>query len=202
MSRFILVRHGKTKLHKASRFWGKTDVELSDTGIRQAEQLRDCLAKEKINAVYTSQLSRARRTAEIIAARQGVKVQVCSDLNECNFGFVEGMTFTEIQKQYPELAEALRSSDNAAKFAGGESISELDERVQNFLPHLKQHKEKETVLIVAHGGTLLLLICHLLEIDISNWRKLRLDLASRTIIDTSDNGAIMSKLNDTSHLKT
>jgi alpha-ribazole phosphatase len=202
MSRIILVRHGQTKLHKASRFWGKTDVELSATGIRQAEQLRDCLAREKINAVYSSQLSRARRTAEIIASRQGAKVQVYSDLNECDFGFVEGMTFTEIQKQYPQLAEALRSSDNAARFAGGESISELDERVQNFLSRLKKHREKETVLIVAHGGTLLFLICHLLEIDTRNWRKMRLDLASRTIIDTYDNGAIISKLNDTSHLET
>ena len=201
MSRLILVRHGRTKLHHDERFWGKTDVELSDTGIMQAEQLRDRLAKEKINAIYTSQLSRARVTAEIIAAKHGVNVQTCSDLNECNFGFVEGLTFTEIQQLHPELAETLSGFDTLAQFPGGESFTELDERVQSLLPRLTKHKEKETVLIVAHGGTLLLLICHLLEIDIKNWRKMRLDLASRSIIDTYPQGAILSTLNDISHLK-
>ena len=201
MSRLILVRHGKTKLHHADRFWGKTDVTLSNTGIRQAEQLRDRLATEKINAIYTSQLSRARVTAEIIAAKHGVKTQSCSELVEMNFGYVEGLTFQEIEKLHPKLAEELNDWNARPNFPGGESFDNLDSRVQSFLPRLKKHKEKETVLIVAHGGTLRLIICHLLRIDAKHWRKIRIDRASLSIIDTYPQGAILSTLNDISHLK-
>ena len=69
MSRILLVRHGQTKLNRGDRFWGKTDVALSNIGIKQAECLRDRLTSEKITAVYTSTLRRARLTAEIVASR-------------------------------------------------------------------------------------------------------------------------------------
>ena len=201
MSKLLLVRHGRTKLHHDERFWGKTDVELSDIGIKQAEKLRDRLAKEKITAIYSSELSRARLTAETIAASHKMDVQICPELNECNFGYVEGLTFTEIQQLHPQLAKTLSGFDTLAQFPGGESFSDLDRRVQSFLKRLKEHKDKDTVLIVAHGGTLLLMICHLLKIDIKNWRKMRLGLASLTVIDTYPQGVIMSSLNDVSHLK-
>jgi len=74
LSRLLLVRHGETRLNNAKRFWGKTDVELSDTGIRQAEQMRDHLATQKIDVIYASNLSRARVTAEIIASRHQLSI--------------------------------------------------------------------------------------------------------------------------------
>ncbi len=67
MSRFILVRHGDTKLNSRERFWGHSDVELSAAGVAQAEKLRDRLATEKISAIYSSELQRALLTAETIA---------------------------------------------------------------------------------------------------------------------------------------
>jgi broad specificity phosphatase PhoE len=202
MSRLLLVRHGKTKLHKASRFWGKTDVELNAEGIRQARQLRDRLATEKIEAIYASNLSRARRTAEIIASRHQPDVTLCEELDECNFGRCEGLTFEEISRLYPELAELLNGSDMLARFPGGESLEDLDNRIRKFLPILEEHDSGETVLIVAHGGTLLLLICQLLRIGPENWRKMRLDFSSLSIVDMYPQGGILGLLNDVSHLKT
>jgi broad specificity phosphatase PhoE len=201
LSKLILVRHGVTNLQQHDeRFWGSTDVKLSSAGVRQAELLSDRLAKEKINAVYSSVLSRARTTAEIIALRHKLDVISCPELNECNFGYAEGLTFTEIQRLHPELAKTLKGFDTAVRFPGGESFIELDNRVQQFLNRLDAHTEKETLVIVAHGGTLLLLICHLLEIDIKHWRQMRLYQASMSIMDTYPEGAILSLLNDVSHL--
>ena len=88
MSRLILVRHGDTKSNSADRFWGQTDVRLSDSGIKQAEQLRDRLSTEKIDAIYSSNLCRASETARIIAASHQLGIVTCNELREINFGNV------------------------------------------------------------------------------------------------------------------
>ena len=201
MSRLILVRHGNTKLNSGKRFWGKTDVELSDKGIQEAEKLRDRLAKEKINAIYASNLSRARLTAEIIASKRKLNVTTRAELNEINFGFLEGLTFEEIGKLHPEMAEVLSNWSVKPKFPGGESLDDLNNRVQKFLIRLQKHKPEETILIVSHAGTLRLLICNLLAIGLEHWRHIRLDLASLSIMETYPEGAVLSLLNDVSHLK-
>ena len=201
MAKLLLVRHGITKLYQADRFWGSIDVTLSDAGIRQAENLRDRLKKEEIKAAYSSTLSRTRLTAEIIASARKLKVTPAPELNECNFGYVEGLTFAEINQQYPDLAEVLLGFDIDTRFPGGESFAEFDKRVQGFLPHLKDHKTAETVLIVAHGGSLPLIVCHLLGLPITLWRQLRINQASLSIMETYPQGAVLNLLNDTCHLK-
>ncbi len=200
MARLLLIRPGQTKLHQADRFWGKTDIELSDTGIRQAEQLRDRMARNKIDAIYTSTLLRAIETAEIIASRHKVKVTTFAELCECNFGYIEGLTFKEISRKYPELATEL-SSGKVVSFPGGESLEQLDKRVQRFLEKLKQLKPPSTVAIVAHSGPLRLIVCHLLGLGTEHWLQMRVDHASLSIVETYPQGTILNLLNDTSHLK-
>ncbi len=201
MSRLLLVRHGDTKLNNVKRFWGKTDVPLSDEGIKQTEKLRDRLATQKINAIYTSRLSRTRDTAEIIASKHKLNIVTRDDLDEINFGWVEGLTFDEIKKLHPELAKVLSNWNARPKFPGGESLDELDNRVSNFLDYLKKHKPKETVLIVAHFGTLRLIICRLLGIGLEHWQQVQINVASLSIMETYPQGAMLSLLNDVSHLK-
>jgi alpha-ribazole phosphatase len=200
MPKLLLVRHGNTRLNSAARFWGQTDVELSAEGIAQAEKLRDRLASQKIDTVYASNLSRAVATARIIATRHKVKIVTREELGEIDFGEVEGLAFDEINERYPELAESMANWSIHPGFPGGETIDQLDERVNEFLPQLKKHTEAETILIVAHSGILRLMICNLLAIGKKHWRQLRIDLASLSIIDTYPRGAILSLLNDISHL--
>ncbi len=201
MPRLLLVRHGNTNLDNVKKFWGKTDVELSADGIRQAEKLRDRLATQRIDAIYASNLSRARLTAEIIASKHHLDITTRAELSEINFGLVEGLTFDEISQLYPELAETLSNWNTRPKFPGGESLDELNNRVQKFLKRLKKHKPEEAILIVAHFGTLRLIICNLLEIGLEHWQQMRLDLASLSIVETYPQGTILSLLNDVSHLK-
>jgi len=201
LARLLLVRHGNTQLNSAQRFWGQTDVKLSDEGIRQAERLRDRLAKEKLSAIYTSNLSRAQATAEIIACRHQLALTTCPELREIDFGLVEGLTFDEIKQQKPTLAEQLFRWNARPQFPGGESLDRLNRRVKTFLPVLAGHAPAETVLVVAHSGVLRLLICNLLGIALEHWRQLRIDLASLSTVDTYPEGAILSRLNDTNHLQ-
>jgi len=200
LAKLLLVRHGRTRLYQSDRFWGSTDIPLSDLGIKQAELLRDRLASEKITAVYSSGLSRTKVAAEIIAAPHRKKVTAVPELNECNFGYVEGLTFGEIQQQYPDLAEVLLGFDIDTQFPGGESFSELDDRVRKFLPVLEEYTVKDTVLIVGHGGTLPLFVCRLLGIPIKLWRQFRITQGSLSIIEMYREGSYLTLLNDTSHL--
>jgi len=200
MARLLLIRHGQTKLHRADRFWGSTDIELSEEGIRQAEQLRDRLARIKIDTVYASTLVRATATAEIIASRHKIPVTPLPELCECSFGYAEGLTFREISHRYPELAGEL-ASGKAISFPGGESLGQLNLRVEKFLEKLEQHKPDARIIIVAHGGPLRLIICNLLNLGIEHWLQLRIDRASLSVVETYPQGNILNLLNDVSHLK-
>jgi alpha-ribazole phosphatase len=162
--------------------------------------LRSRLASEKIDAIYASTLSRAHATAEIIATGHRAKVTPSGELCECNFGDIEGLTFEEIKRLYPALAQELSDRKTAA-FPGGETINQLNKRVQTFLKRLGKLKLEETVLIVAHGGPIRLIICNLLGLGLEHWVQMRVDHASLSIVETYPGTAILSLLNDVSHLK-
>jgi len=195
------VRHGDTELNSAERYWGQSDVKLSASGLRQAERLRHRLAAEKIDAIYSSNLSRASATAEVIASKHQLEVIVCAELSEINFGKFEGLTFAEISQLYPEIAKLWVERSPSLEFPGGEKLAEFDKRIGKFMSRLKKHSPEETILIVAHAGTLRVLLCRLLGIELKHRWQFRLDLASLSIVETYPQGAILSRLNDVSHLR-
>jgi len=201
LPRLLLVRHGNTELNSAQVFMGHADVELSATGYQQVERLRDRLSVEKIDAIYCSDLRRALLTAETIASRHRLAVAACPELREINYGAVDGLTFAEIRRLYPEVAKLCVDWSPQLEFPGGESITQLNQRVTGFLDRLKQHGPEQTVLVVTHGGPLRLMVCSLLGIDLRHWRQINIDLASLSIVDTYPEVAIVSLLNDTSHLR-
>lgn len=201
MARLFLVRHGETDSNSAFRYWGKTDVGLGSEGIRQAEQIRDRLAEQRIDCIYTSDLKRTRLTAEIIARPHQIDIINCPELREIDFGDVEGLDFKEVQAKFPEVARKWIQHDPELVYPGGESLLQLDERIARFRARLSAHTPQETVLIVAHSGVLRTLICQLLGMDLKYRWNLRIDLASLSIVETYPNFAILSLLNDVSHLK-
>ena len=200
MSRLLLVRHGDTESGSALRYWGQSDVELSAVGLRQVERLRDRLATERIDAIYTSNLQRALVTAKVIASKHQSNVITCTELNEVNFGKIEGLTFDEVSQLYPEVAKLWVSQSLSLEFPEGENFDKFNNRVSKFLSRLDKHAPEETILIAAHAGPLRLLVCHLLGLELRHWRQFRLDLASLSIVETYSQGVILNLLNDVSHL--
>ena len=194
------MRHGDTELSSTERLWGHTDVTLSDAGFRQAERLCHRLATEKIDAVYSSDLKRAALTAETITAGHKLNVITCPELREVNFGKLEGLTFDQIRQLHPEVARLWLEASPGLKFPDGESINEFNDRVSKFPGKLEKHSAEETILIVAHSGSLRLLVCRLLGTDLRHWWQIRLSLASLTVIETHPQGAMLTCLNDVCHL--
>jgi broad specificity phosphatase PhoE len=200
LSRLLLVRHGETAMNSALRYWGKTDVDLGAAGIEQAGRLRRRLENEKIDHIYSSSMQRTMLTARTIASGRNLAVTGCDELREIDFGRIEGLDYSQVQVQFPQVARMWAGRDPALVYPEGESLAQLDARISRFLQRLSVHAENETLLIVAHSGVLRSLMCLLLELESGCRWKLRLDLASLSIVDTYPDTAILSLLNDTSHL--
>lgn len=199
MARILLVRHGTTEWNESGRYQGISDIPLNEQGLRQAEALRQRLAGERIDVIYSSDLKRAVQTAGAIAAGRDLEVIDCRELREMNFGEFEGLTFTEIGDRYDSEWWAARDAN--LEIPGGESISQLAARVSAFAERLSSYDKGETVLIVAHGGTLRALICLLLGLGLEHWWQIGIDSASLTEIDTYSERTVLSLLNDACHVR-
>lgn len=200
MMRLLLVRHADSEYAGSGRYWGHTDVGLGPVGFKQAERLRDRLAEEELHCIYSSDLQRALRTAQIIASAHQVDLIPCSELQEISFGEFEGMSFRAIEKRFPGAAHYWVGEDACTAFPGGESLNDLQNRVESFLNRLVKYSPEQTVLIVAHGGPLRIMLCGLLGISMQRWWNMRLDPASLTMLDTYPEGPILHLLNDICHL--
>src|SRR3990172_5365379 len=127
LSRLLLVRHGVTEYNSSLKFAGSTDIDLSPDGYQQLEKLRDHLRKEKIDAVFCSDLKRARRSAEIVADGREIEITAIPDLREINYGQAEGLTFDEIARHYPDIAELMVNRSLQISFPGVNGFAELEE---------------------------------------------------------------------------
>lgn len=149
----IMVRHGQTDWNLEKRYQGHQDIPLNETGREQACNLALMLQQEPIEAVYSSDLSRARETAEIIAAPLSLSVDLDTRLREMSFGIWEGQTFTEIYRDYPhEFEEWFRHTSDFI-VPGGESVNQVLERFQAFLADIAS-RHTGTVILLTHGGVI------------------------------------------------
>lgn len=200
MARLLLVRHGKIE-GEASRYYGHIDISLSQEGVKQVEKLRNRLASQNLNVVYSSDLKRAFDTAEIIAAAHKLTVTPCSDLRELDFGKLAGMTFDEMKERYHGAVRLLSGQEPDISAPDGESLRQMSVRIQRFVAEVQKQPPERTLLAVAHGGSLKVLLCLLLGISLEHWRQFRLDYASLTVVETYPEGSMLCLLNDTSHLE-
>ena len=150
----LLIRHGETAWNAEHRIQGQLDIPLSPLGILQAAQLAECLASEPIDAVYSSELSRAWLTAAPVAAQLGLDVTAEPRLRERSFGIFEGLTLDEIATRYPVEFAQWRARDAAWRPRGGETGRQLIDRVLAAVTEIAARHSGRTVVLVSHGGVL------------------------------------------------
>jgi alpha-ribazole phosphatase len=159
MTQLYLVRHGQTDWNVEGRYQGQSDLPLNAVGRAQAAQLSQRLAGIPFIAVYSSDLQRAKETAEILAAVGGLAVQVDPRLREIKLGQWEGQLMTEIVARYP-AAWAERQRDPVhARAPEGETVAEVAERVAEAATAIARAHPAGPVLVVSHGVALATLIC-------------------------------------------
>lgn len=157
--RVLFIRHGCSEANAKGILQGNADSELSAKGLAQARALGRALAGETLNAVYCSTLTRARRTAEEVAAFHPPLVPVAdARLREIDSGVLEGRTFEDNHRDYAELFQTLYTHMAAFDPPQGESTRAVFERALDFVGEVLPRHQGETIAVVCHGFLLATLI--------------------------------------------
>lgn len=195
MQQLLLVRHAQTEENQHRRLQGQRDTPLSDMGLRQAQRVAEVLRGETIDALWTSPLQRARHTAEQIQRFHDCPMTEIAELMERNFGEFEGRP---VQALFD--AEAAHSGDpNTFKIPGGESMSELRHRVDQFWQACRKSGHRNLVL-VGHAGFFRALIGRILSLEFAQWSQLPQANTCLHRFRFNDDGEITAwQLNDHEH---
>jgi len=203
-----LIRHGETEGAETKRYKGHIDVPLSEKGVEQIKRVAEYLSAEvqkrgsteaayELSAIYTSDLSRAVKSAELIAESHGLKPIILPELRERNFGIWEGMSFDEIKEKWPDAFNSW--SSNPLKFSpmGGESTIELRDRAVKAFNNIVEQHNGHNVAIVSHGGINRIMLCELLGMPLENIFRVEQDYACINIVEMWDEYPVVKAMNIT-----
>jgi probable phosphoglycerate mutase len=160
----LLVRHAESAANAAQMFGSQSDSPLTERGRRQAARLAQALAHLRIDAVYSSDLSRARDTVAPIAAPRSLSVIERDALRERSVGALTGLSFADARARHPEAWEILTTRDPHGRPPGGESLVDLQARVGAVLDELTATHRGATILLGSHGGAIVAMTRYLLGV--------------------------------------
>jgi len=201
--KLLLIRHGESVGNGEGRMQGQFDSPLSDRGRDQARALLVRLQGEgwKPAVIYSSDLCRAAETAGILAAGLDAPVTLDVRLREYDIGILSGVVWREVEVLYPELWRKLQLRDESSVIPGEEGLATFHERLSSMAADiLSAHQEAETVAVVAHGGSLGMILVYLLHLAPRRPLPFRFDNASLSIVDIGPHGTRLALLNCTCHL--
>jgi len=150
-TRILLARHGETEWNRVGRWQGHADQPLNETGRRQAAELAARLAGDGITAVYSSDLARARETADAVASRLRLDVVEDEGLREIDVGSWSGLTRAEVEQRFPEGYARWLAGEIGHD---GETREQLTARVVSAVERIAAEHPAETILVVTHGGAI------------------------------------------------
>jgi probable phosphoglycerate mutase len=150
MTTLLVARHGQTDWNLQRRWQGHADPPLNETGRAEAQALGETLGGLGVEAIYSSDLVRARETAEIMAARLGLDVQVDRRLREVDVGEWAGLTTAEVEERFPDGHR--RRREGMTGWESGEPYEVMERRVVEALHEIAGAHPAGPVLVVTHGG--------------------------------------------------
>lgn len=153
-TRIVAIRHGETDWNAGARLQGQIDIALNRLGRAQAARLAGALGDEGLEAVISSDLSRAADTARAFAEPLGLPLTLDKGLRERAFGLFEGRTYDEIAQHWPEMAQRWRSRDPHFAADGGETLAGFQERCVAAAERIALAHAGRSIALVAHGGVL------------------------------------------------
>jgi broad specificity phosphatase PhoE len=167
----LLARHGESDWNRDKRWQGFADRPLTDLGRRQAEELADRLEDTELDAVHSSDLRRARDTAEVVARRRGLAVNTTPDLREVDVGEWSGLTRAEAEAKFPEAYQLWLNGGEG--WERGETYEQLAARVLKAMRRITAAHDGARILVVAHGGTIRAIHAAALGVDVHTYRRIQ-----------------------------
>ena len=204
--RIILVRHGETEWNRQRRVQGLGNLELNETGRKQSEALGRALRNEKVNAIYTSPLRRARETACAISRFHNIDLEILDGLKELDVGEVDGMTYEDMKIHHSEFFTRWMTDFTSVRLPGGGYLPELRDQCCTAIQGIVKKEQKvenddRVAVVVTHFFPIMCIICNSVGLDLSHCRRLRVDLASISVLDFNAYSTVLVSLNDTCHLR-
>ena len=200
MTKLILARHGETVWNVEKIYRGRTDVNLDEVGIKQAELLGKYLSNWELEAIYSSPLRRALDTANIIAHYQKIGVHIVEGLIDFDYGEWQSLPEQEVKRLYPALLNEWHSNPHKVVMPGGESLEDVSKRAIKVVNDVLS-KYQGSVVLVSHRVVNKVLICSLLGLDNSHFWNINQDVGGITIFNYEDGRFVLARHNDTSHLR-
>jgi phosphoserine phosphatase len=208
--RLILVRHGETHWNEEKRVQGgDADIELNDTGLEQARRVAAFLAREPVTAVLSSPLQRARITAEIIAGRHSLPVEVDERLRELRVGELDGMSIAALNTTFSQFLLQRWQAGEASRLPNDETFVQLQDRTWTVVQDLLQRANsvctnpgpstEQTMVVVSHFFVTLAIILKALDLPPDCFTRFRVGLASVSILEFGDSITRLVTFNDTSY---
>lgn len=198
--RILLLRHAETAWNRERRFQGWRDIPLSATGREQAESAARLLAATPLDAVWSSPLSRARETAQTIAAPHRLAVRESEAFKEMSFGDWEGLTREEVRERFPDAHRVWAETPHEARWPGAEPLEMVRARALAGLADLRRAHDGQTVCLVSHGITGRILILEALGLGLDRLWSLQLSSTGISELELRDDWATLHRMNSLIHL--
>jgi alpha-ribazole phosphatase len=180
-TRIYLTRHGEVVNHGV--YNGQTDVDITPSGVRQMERLRDLLKDKKLAAIYSSDLLRTKRGAEIIAEPHGLKPESFPQFRELHFGRWQGLSYLEVNAQYPSDIPQWMDNLETFRIPGGESFRDLRERAYPKFLELIEHHRGQTFALVCHGALNRVILAETLKLSYAYLLRIEQDYGCLNILE-------------------
>jgi len=182
----ILVRHGETDANVEGRYAGWADVALTEKGVEQAHYAKERLKGQKIDLIVTSDLVRARHTAQIINEAYGCEIKVDEAFREMSFGVWELLTLEDIKAQSPEQLQLWWDDYLDYCTPEGESVRGLYNRVNGAFEEYKKAYEGKTVMFVSHSGVMRGILSKEISGNVDGYWKFKVENCGISIIEYVD----------------
>lgn len=153
-TRICFIRHGETDWNAVKRIQGQIDIPLNKVGQSQAMAVARKVALYEIAAIYSSNLNRARETAQMLAALCGLEISILTKLNERNYGIFQGITAEEGAQRFPTAYAHYKARDLGYDFETGESLLGFAQRVEEAIELMVKHHSGQTIVAICHAGVL------------------------------------------------
>ncbi len=200
ITRLCIVRHGETAWNAEHRVQGQLDVPLNAIGQAQALAASKVLSQEKFDAIYSSDLSRARQTAQQTATLFSMNIIEEKELRERHYGIFERLTYAEVKVRYPEDYARFEARDREYAFRTGEALKDFFARSIAVISKIANGHENQSVLVFTHGGVLDMLYRHITGLPLSAERDFGIPNAGLNRIEVTPAGWQIRAWADTGHL--
>jgi broad specificity phosphatase PhoE len=201
MTKIILVRHGHVEGIDPPRFRGRTEVPLTELGVRQAQAAARRIAGSwRPVAIYTSPMGRCVATGQAISEATGAESRVLDSLNDLDYGSWQWKTYAEIEAQAPKLFARWRTAPHLVRFPGGDSLQDLVARGADAIRFTLDRHPKDIVVMVGHDSVNRAILLQFLDQPLSAYGRLAQDPCGISEIDFVDDRVRVRSVNETQHL--